>query len=407
MSRSFRSKVGVWVPRCRHLDWTLAGALPIRPAASARILLPNPQPDSMPDLPVRHSLVNQTAEILRAEIVRGSWTEWLPSERALCRKFQVSRNTLRAALDRMKREHLIRALHGSGNQILVRPETAVRKAQVMDAALLTPEGMERLRPSQSIMIDELRALLGEHGCRLHVFHGAQYFRTNPGAALKKLLAQNPHGCWILLRSNAPVQRWFRDNFNRCVVAGSVHGGLELAHRDVDHRAVCRHAAGLLLGLGHRRLALVVSRPPMAGDLESEAGMLEAVRQSPHSGVEAVICQHDGTVDGIGHALRRLMAQRTPPTALLVANAHHFLAVSSHLTQLGLRVPGDVSLISRDDDLFLSYLVPSPSRYVTNPQAFAKLLLRAVLEILEDGQASQAEVKLMPDFERGGSVAVRR
>ena len=361
----------------------------------------------MPELPIRHSLVSQTAEILRAEIARGNWSEWLPSERALCEKYQVSRNTLRAALGQMKRDGFIRALHGSGNQILARSEGKARRSRIRDVALLTPEGLERLRPTQSIMIDALRALLGEHGCRLHVFHGAQYFRANPGLALKKLLAQNPHSCWILLRSTAPVQKWFSENYGRCIVAGSVHDRLKLTHRDLDHRAVCRHAAGILLGLGHCRLALVVSKPPMAGDLESEVGMLEAVRQSPNAGAEAVICQHDGTVAGIGQAVRRLMAQRTPPTALLVANAYHYLAVSSHLAQLGLRVPEDVSVISRDEDLFLSYLVPAPARYVTNPQAFAKLLQRSVLEILESGQATQQEIKLMPDFIRGGSIAARR
>lgn len=146
---------------------------------------------------------------------------------------------------------------------------------------------------------------------------------------------------------------------------------------------------------------------MAGDLESEVGMLEAVRQSPNAEAEAVICQHDGTVAGIGQALRRLMAQRTPPTALLVANAYHYLAVSSHLAQQGLRVPEDVSVISRDEDLFLSYLVPSPARYVTNPRAFARLLQRSVLEILESGEATQREIKLMPDFVRGGSISARR
>lgn len=361
----------------------------------------------MTNLPIRQSLVNQTVEIVRAEIVRGAWNKWLPSERALCKKYQISRNTLRAALERLKRERLICAFHGAGNQIMVPPGEGVCKPSTSDVAVLSPVGLERLRPFQSIMIDELRALLGEHECRLHLYYGSQYFRADPGLALKRLLAQAPHGCWILLRSNESVQRWFRENHERCVVAGSVHAGLELVHRDVDHRALCRHAAGLLLGLGHRRLALVVSKPPMAGDLESEVGMLEGIRQSPRKGVEAAICQHEGTVKSIGQAIRRLMAQRPMPTALLVANAYHFLTVSSNLTQLGLRVPEDVSLLSRDDDMFLSYLVPTPSRYVTNPQVFAKLLLRPVLEILANGNPTQQEVKLMPDFVQGGTIARQR
>jgi DNA-binding LacI/PurR family transcriptional regulator len=58
--------------------------------------------------------------------------------------------------------------------------------------------------------------------------------------------------------------------------------LNLPFRDLDHRAICRHAAGILLGLGHRKLALVMQKSRRAGDLESEAGFLEGVKQSSHA-----------------------------------------------------------------------------------------------------------------------------
>lgn len=357
----------------------------------------------MPDLPIRNSLVNQTADILRQGIAQGTWFEWLPSERTLCKRYQVSRNTLRSALKRLERDKQIRPLHGTGHQIIVKPTAEIWARSSRDAALLTPEGLERLRPTQLIMIDELRVMLSEFGCRLHVYSGAQYFRTSPNLALKKLLQQNPHGCWILLKSTAPVQKWFNDNFRRCIVFGSVHAGLDLPSRDLDHRAICRHATGALLGLGHDRIALVISKFTMAGDLESKAGLLEAVAQSSRAGAEAIICAHDGTVTGIKNELQRLMKRRNRPTALLVANAYHYLTVTTQLNQIGLRIPEDVSIISRDDDSFLSYLVPTPAHYFASPTAFARLLMRAVLEILETGQVQPKEIRLMSDYIRGESV----
>ena len=68
----------------------------------------------MQNLPQRNSLVSQTSAYLRQEINRGSWKEWLPSERTLCESLQVSRNTLRAALEQLKRENLVDARHGAG-----------------------------------------------------------------------------------------------------------------------------------------------------------------------------------------------------------------------------------------------------------------------------------------------------
>lgn len=358
-------------------------------------------------IPRRQSLVSQTAAILREEILKGEWREWLPGERALCGSLQVSRNTLRAALAQLKRDGVIRSDHGAGNRILMRPERRAGSLQSRDVALLSPEALERLRPSMALWIDELRAMLSERGCRLHIFHGPQYFRVNPDAALGKLVSQHPHGCWVLALSNESTQRWFERSGFPCVVAGTVYPGLNLPFRDLDHRAICRHAAGVMLGLGHRKVGLLLQKSRRAGDLESEAGFREGVRSSPHADAEVSVSYHDATVGSIRTALRRLMDQRPPPTALLVANAYHYLTVVSLLAQSGVRVPAEVSVVSRDEDPFLSFLVPTPARYVASPRTMAKALLRPVLEILEGGVVTHRTIRIMPDFIRGETLVAPR
>ena len=360
----------------------------------------------MKSIPRRQSLVSQTAAILCEEIRQGSWRDWLPGERTLCEALQVSRNTLRAALTALKRDGVIRSDHGAGNRILARPRSRLGGLRSHDVGLLSPEALEHLRPSLTLWIDELRGMLSERGCRLHVFHGPQYFRSNPSAALEKLVAQHPHACWVLALSNESTQRWFDRKAVRCVVAGSVYPGLNLPFCDLDHHAMCRHAAGFMLGLGHRKLALVIQKTRRAGDLESEAGFVEGVRQSPHPDAAVVVSHHDAMVGSICQALRRLMEQSPAPTALLVANAHHYLTVVGRLAQCGYRIPQDISVISRDEDedTFLSFVVPAPARYTASPHAMAKTLLRTVLELLEDGVVTQGSVRIMPDFIRGETLA---
>jgi DNA-binding LacI/PurR family transcriptional regulator len=360
----------------------------------------------MSHLPQRHSLASQTADILREGISQGLWRDKLPGERILCEKYQISRNTLRTALEQLHRDKLIQPVHGSGNLILAKPEKSTSQRRSRDVGLLSPEPMERLRPTQTLWIDELRAMLSERGCQLHVFHGRQYFRADPGPALQRLIAENPHGCWILTLSNAAIQGWFAKNAVPCVVAGSVHAGLDLPYRDLDHRALCRHAAGVLLGLGHRKLALVIAKSQLAGDLESEAGFVEGVRKSSQAGAEALVCQHDGSVSGINRTLRRLLEQRMPVSAILVANAYHYLTVVSRLAQMGRRVPQDVSVISRDDDLFLSYMEPAPSRYAAHAQVLARSLLRPVLELLDGELVAQRGTRMVPEFIPGESTTAR-
>ncbi len=359
----------------------------------------------MPGLPQRHSLVGQTVAFLDAQIAAGQWREWLPPERTLCETLQVSRSTLRRALGQMRRDGRIRSEHGAGNRILrsTGAKPARTRLRSHEVAVLVPEPLELLRPAQILWIDELRAMLGERGCRLHVLHGRQYFRANPGAALDKLVRQHPHGCWILVLANPDCQQWFAKRGLPCVIAGSCHAGIDLPFRDLDYRAACRHAAGVLLALGHRRLALVAQKTRLAGDIESETGFLEGVRGSRHADATAIVCHHDATVTGIVQLLKRLVAQKPRPTALLVANAYHCLAVVSGLAQLGVRVPTDVSVISRDEGSFLTFLLPTPARYVANPRAFARSLLQPVLESLEGGAVTQRAIRLMPGFVRGESI----
>lgn len=361
----------------------------------------------MHSLPQRQSLVAQTVAFLNARIDSGEWHDWLPSERSLCELLQVSRNTLRAALAQLKAEGRIRPVHGAGNQILATAGRPAARPRSRDVALLTPEPIERLRPMQSLWIDDMRALLSERGLRLRVFHGRHYFAANPGPALQKLVARNPHGCWILMLAGETVQRWFHKNGIACIVAGSTYPGLELPFRDLDHRAMCRHAAGLLLGLGHRRLVMLAQKSRRAGDLESEAGFIEGVRQSRHPDADALVIYHDETVTSVAHAVRRILKLQPTPTALLVVHPHYYLAAASRLVQGGVSIPGQISLISRDDDPFLSFVVPMPARYVVSPHTMAKSLLRPVLELLEGSVVTQRAGRIMPEFLRGESIAPPR
>lgn len=358
-------------------------------------------------LPQRQSLVAQTIAYLSNQIATGEWRDWLPSERSLCQTLQVSRNTLRAALQQMADESRIERIHGTGNKILARPAGPPTEARAGHVALLSPAPIERLRPMQSLWIDEMRALLSERGLKLRVFHGRHYFVGKPEPALERLVNRNPHACWILMLADENVQRWFADHRVPCVVAGSTHAGVDLPSRDLDHRAMCRHAAGVLLGLGHRRIAMLTHKSRRAGDLESEAGFVEGVKQSRHPDAEAVVLYHDDTVAGVGVVVRRLLKLRQAPTALFVLQPHNYLAVATRLMQSGVKVPDDISLISRDDDPFLSFVVPLPTRYEVNPHLMAQSLLRPVLEVVEGQVVSQHTARIIPKFLRGESIAAPR
>ena len=71
----------------------------------------------MKKLPQRLSLVSQAADILREQLAAGLCGDILPGERALCARLQVSRPTLRAALETLRREGWLEVSQGRRRRI--------------------------------------------------------------------------------------------------------------------------------------------------------------------------------------------------------------------------------------------------------------------------------------------------
>ena len=350
------------------------------------------------------TVASQVALLLREEIAQGRWRGWLPGERALCDTVQASRNTLRVALGQLRSEGIVEPVIGHGTRITVEAPAAGALGQSKTVGVLIPEPVGRLRPLIALWIDELKDILLAEGCRLRVHEGRQYYQANPARVLERLVGQNAHDAWVLTLSSEVMQRWFARRRLPCLVAGSTYADVALPHYDLDYRAICRHAAGVLLRLGHRRIALLNRESRRAGDVDSEAGFMEGARTSSAPDATADVAYHRDDVDSVARALARLLDRKHPPTAVVVSNSYAYLATASLLAQRGLRIPRDISLISRDDDPFLGSLAPAPARYVVSPHAFAKKLIGPILQLVGRETAVRLSAPLLPKFAAGGSLA---
>jgi len=71
------------------------------------------------------------------------------------------------------------------------------------------------------------------------------------------------------------------------MAGGAHPGIPLSSVDMDHRALGRHAAGVLARRGCRRAVLFLGPTRQMGDAECEAGLAEAGSPLVHSVYRAI------------------------------------------------------------------------------------------------------------------------
>lgn len=347
----------------------------------------------------RASLAESAAQVLLAQLDAGRWSDFLPGERFLCEQLQISRPTLRQALQVLERKGRLEVTPGRQRRIIGRRATGIPASRRQVIGVLSSLPMQALPPFVLFWIDEVRSDLAKAGYQLE-FHGnAPCATRHPARTLERLVHGAPASVWILLLTAPPVQRWFQERKLPCLVAGSCAPEVSLPSVDVDYRATCRHAVGVFRRSGHVRLALVIPAGGLVGDAASEAGFLDVADNGP----PPLILRHDGTPEDIVHKVGNCLRAPCPPTGFLVARSAHVLTVLTWLLRRGCQLPSKVALISRDDDAFLDFVTPRVARYSSNPVVFARRVSGAVLQMARSGSAPVRPIRQMPKFLPGETV----
>jgi len=352
-----------------------------------------------PALPQRHSLVTQTVQSLREGIRTGHWQTHLPPERELCALLQVSRPTLRAALDELLREGWFDVSQRQRRRIRARRILSAPSPRVV--ALLVPCAPQAMTPNGLFILDTLRDNLARAGYTVELCVDRASFSARPARALGKMVQGKRSAVWVAFGSKAPMQRWFVQHQLPLLVIGSCGPGIALPSVDADHRAACRHAGDVLWRKGHRRVALVMPQDAYDGDVESERGFREAL--GSHPGAQLRVLRHDGSAAHICSLLDKALHSTDPPTGWLVVCAIHALTVATHLMRRKLRLPQDAAVLSTADEIYLRETSPVLGRYAINADHFARKVSMAVRELVETGTLAPRAIRLIPKFIAGETV----
>ena len=139
------------------------------------------------------------------------------------------------------------------------------------------------------------------------------------------------------------------NYGAPIVAIDPHTGQSgLPTVDSDNFRGAQLATGHLLSLGHRRIGMLTGRPDLESAQLRERGYREALRAAGVSVDESLI--RLGAYDSVVslEQARLLLTAPDPPTAVFAANDMSAIATIEVATELGLRVPADLSVVGFDN-----------------------------------------------------------
>lgn len=351
----------------------------------------------------RRPLPEQVSEMLLKEIDRGRWKSWLPPERALAKSLDVSRNTIRTALQHLQANGCIESVRSRGYRLTGGANLRNGHDSALPMVVLSPLPYADLLPSTCLLLDEFRALLFRKSIDLEVYNVRNLFQVGSPRLLSQFIGSHPASCWILVQAPRPVQVWFSEMHLPCLLSGSAFSDATIPSVDVDYRAIGAHAAGRLLGKGHRDMLILIGEKT-AGEHACEQGF-RLIAGKFNASVS--VLHQSSNIEETRRALVNMLKARSAITAIFAADSYLYLTIFSVLSQLGLRVPQDISLICAGSDSFLPFMIPEPSHYALDQALFARKLYSRVMKIIEGNSHVPRKTRLMPRFVKGGSLDVPR
>ncbi|MCX4853992.1 LacI family DNA-binding transcriptional regulator [Streptomyces canus] len=161
------------------------------------------------------------------------------------------------------------------------------------------------------------------------------------------------------------------------------------------RAGGRTAARLLLGAGHRRLAVIGGLDDIAS-VERTRGFRDALRAEGVTVPGEWIVRGGGEISaGYAGALRLLdgVEPGRRPTGVLCYNDRVAAGVLHAATRLGIDVPADLSVVGYDDQEHMAAFLTPPLTSVALPhRAMGEAATRLLLDAIEVGRTPPATVR---------------
>lgn len=173
------------------------------------------------------------------------------------------------------------------------------------------------------------------------------------------------------------------NFPFVVIGKPYQYESSITHVDNDNFQAGKDVAQYLLDCGHTDIAFIGGNADLVVTIERVKGYEAALKEAGIPMRKEYAIHEDFMLEGGKEAVKRLMNLENSPTALIVADDFMSLGVLNMLDELGIDVPGDISVFSFNNVLLAQLSKPPLSSVDINIESLGyqavKLLLTRIKE----------------------------
>jgi LacI family transcriptional regulator len=348
------------------------------------------------------SVAEQTVKHLRQALYEGRWSGRLPGVVRLAIECQVSSGVVRAALRQLESEGLLTGRGLGRSRSIAAPGGAHASLRRLRIGVVLHDAPRERNPQTPQVLLEIQHNLEAAGHDVFFFKKSQVELRHDVRRMARHVSETPADAWIVVAGSRPLLEWFAEQTVPCMALYGRSGGLALAHTGPDKLPAYLAATRQLIALGHRRIVLITLRPrriPTPGRVET--GFLAELEAHGIPAGDYHLPDWEETPDGYAALLERLF-QRTPPTALIIDETPRFVAAMQFLAQRRIAIPGQVSLVSPDNDEILDWCYPPVAHMTWDTAPIVRRVVRWVAAVRRNNPDRKA-IQFPAEFVPGGSI----
>ena len=340
-----------------------------------------------------------------------SGNQKLPSENALCRRLNVSRETVRVAMDQLVQEELIYRIKGSGT-FFHKDEALSRDLNDENATWKIGLILQGQDPdANSTLIDGIRNALADQRVDLRIFLTDNKFSIER-RCLQTVVHQNFQG-FIVDGVKASIMNpnldCYKELYRRripVIFYNNYYKNLRYPKVIVNDMACAETLVGKLIHAGHKRIAGIFVYDNNQS-VEKFQGMAEAMR---NNGVELKdhyikwCISDEAHSPGYSRSIEKFLRSLPKCTAIVCCNYVIYRLVRQALEKMGRSVPEDYSLVCfdySDENLDQENITCSVTRSYEMGQELGKRLIRMIEN--KDCDEKNYSCVMKPVFHEGNSI----
>ena len=239
--------------------------------------------------------------------------------------------------------------------------------------------------TEALHEQEMRAVL----CPTHHEHDRE------AALVERLLRGTTDGAILVLPSESVSElRGLKTlGFPFVVIDPSMPLDDTIPAVSATHWAGARAATDHLLGLGHRRIAIIAGRKGWVASEERVNGYQAALAGAGVLATPALVMRGNFEMADGHKAAHRLLALDEPPTAIFASNDNMAVGALRAAAERNLRVPADLSVVGFDDSELARVVTPNLTTVRQPLEEMGRMAVSLLTRLIEGQSVETLRVEL--------------